>query len=155
MDAWRFATHLKTVQVRMAAGLGPWLRARGLSLSALPMLASVERHPHPTELAQVIGLPAPTVSRLLKTLETQGYLERETVPEDLRRYRFRLTSAGRALHAEARRRVERVLEAMLARLTPSEREELDRLLGALAAPEEGEIVGGGEPSPPSSPPANA
>lgn len=132
VNTWAFLEHLHRVHRRLLERTGPLLREHGLATATLWMLAVVERHPYPSEIAREVGLPAPTVSRLLKGLEADGYLVRETVPEDLRRYRFRLTPAGRALHTEARRCMEETMAEMLGRLTPEECAELDRLLGALA-----------------------
>lgn len=135
MDAWALLTHLRRIQRGLSRRTSPLFHERGLPTAALYMLAAVSEHPFPSQMGREMGLPAPSVSRLLKVLEADGYLERETVPQDLRRYRFHLTGRGRELRAEARRRIEAALEAMLTRLNPEERMHLDRLLGALAGME--------------------
>lgn len=112
--------------------MAPLLRERNVPQSTLFMLGAVERHPYPTEMCRELGVPAPSVSRFLKELEAGGYVVRETVPEDLRRFRFELTPKARALQAEGRRHMEEALEELLARLSPAERGELDRLMGLLA-----------------------
>jgi DNA-binding MarR family transcriptional regulator len=128
MDAAGFLQHLQRVKQHVWTELGPLLRARGLAAGTLLMLEAVERHPHPTELSREIGMPAPTVSRLLKSLEADGYVVRGTDSADLRRYRFALTPAGLALRAEVRNWTEAAVERMLERLTPGERGDLERLL---------------------------
>lgn len=127
--------HLRGLQQRLSAGIAPSLRERGLSPGTLWMLGAVSRHPYPSELGRSLGLPAPTVSRLLRGLEADHYIVRETVAEDLRRFRIRLTPRGEALVAETQQRMESLLEGMLGRLRAEERAELDRLLGILATAE--------------------
>jgi len=113
--------------------VAPLLREHGLAPAALYLLAAVERHPYPTELAREFGLPAPSVSRWLRDLETQGYLVRATVPEDLRRYRLELTPRGAQVRAAVQAGVAREMGVLLGRLQPGERGELLRLLRAVAA----------------------
>jgi DNA-binding MarR family transcriptional regulator len=55
----------------------------------------------PSELAQWMSAPATTVSSYVKRFEQRGHVEREPHPDDRRSYRIRLTTAGRAAHAEA------------------------------------------------------
>jgi len=141
VNSWAFMQHLRRLQHRLLQRIAPLLRERGLPASTLWMLGAVARYPYPSELGRELGLPAPSVSRLLKGLEADGYVVRETVPEDLRRFRIRLTPPGEALVAEAHRCIESVLDGVLSRLAPEERAELDRLLGALAG---GEGDGNGE-----------
>ena len=140
MDGWAFLNHLQRLRLRMIAAVGPLLREQGLQASTLWLLTAVERHPHPTELCREMGLPAPTISRLLKGLEAEGYLVRETVPEDLRRYRFLLTPKGAAVQAEAHGLMEAAVGSMLLRLPLEDRADLDRIL-ALLANGEGDTVG--------------
>ena len=135
VNALALLHHLDRLRGRIFGRMSALMRERGLPTSALFMLGAVQRHAHPTEICRELGVPAPSVSRFLKELEAGGYVVRETVPEDLRRYRFRLTEQGRALQAEGRRCMEEDLDALLARLTPPERAELDRLLGLLAGGE--------------------
>ena len=131
MNSWTLIEHLQRLQRRVKTRLDPALAEVGLAPSAAFLLAAAERCPYPTDLAQMMALPPPTVSRLLKDLELGGYLARETVPEDLRRYRFRLTPAGEAVKQAARDHIEQVVDRMLQRLTPAERDELDRLMAIL------------------------
>ncbi len=132
MNSLAFLQHLEKLRGRIFGRVAALMRERDLPAGALFMLSAVERQCHPTEICRELGVPAPSVSRFLKELETGGYVVRETVPEDLRRYSFRLTDQGRALQVEGRRRMEEDLETLLGRLTSAERAELDRLLGLLA-----------------------
>ena len=135
VNSWTFMQHLRWLQQGLFDRMAPVLRERGLSPGTVWMLGAVTRHPYPSELGRQLGLPAPSVSRLLKGLEADGYVARETVPEDLRRFRIRLTPRGEALVAETQGLLEAFVEEQLGRLRPEERRELDRLLGILAATE--------------------
>ena len=59
------------------------------------MLAEVDEHPHPAELADTLCMPKPTVTVNVKRLEAAGFLRREIDAADLRRHRLLLTPAGR------------------------------------------------------------
>ncbi len=136
-DAWTILTHLRRTQEEVARRAGPELRARGLSTTTLFVLATAERVAFPTDIARELRLPPPSVSRFLKSLEAEGYLRRETVAEDLRRYRFRLTDRGEVALAAARAATQASLEARLQRLTQPERAALARLLEIMAEDEKG------------------
>jgi len=60
--------------------------------------------PHsPTDLARRVGMPATTMSHLVRTLLARGHAEREVVAADRRSYRLALTPAGLRAHAAAGR----------------------------------------------------
>lgn len=127
-----FLRHLKALQQRVIAQAEPYLRERGLSGATVHVLGLLERYPYPSELVRELGLSAPTVSRLVRELEGNGYVVRETETEDLRRHRLHLTPAGQRARTEGRQRMEAAVEDLLARLTMEQRDELDRLLGTIA-----------------------
>jgi DNA-binding MarR family transcriptional regulator len=131
-DVWTILTHMRRIQEELARRSGPALRARGLSSTTLFMLAAAQRLAFPSDLARELRLPPPSVSRFLKSLEAEGYLRRETVSEDLRRYRFRLTDRGEEALAAARAASQAALEGMLERLSPAQRAELAHLLATMA-----------------------
>lgn len=132
-----FLALLQRLRTEFAAEVQPLLRARGLAPGTLHLLELVERHPHPTEMARELGMPPATASRLLKALEAGGYVVRATDPADLRRYRFRLTTAGARVRDQAAALVHESVERRLARLDPVERAELERLLQRLLGEGEG------------------
>jgi DNA-binding MarR family transcriptional regulator len=82
---------LMTVISGVAAGIA----ALGLETKELFLLAEVEEHPYPAELAATLCMPKPTVTTNLKRLEAAGLLRREIDPTDLRRHRLLLTPDGR------------------------------------------------------------
>jgi len=141
MDSWTLIQHMQRFHRRVQARLQPAMGRLGLNPSTAFLLAAVERYPHPSDLAQELSLPAPTVSRLLKDLEAAGYLTRQTVPEDLRRFRLALTPQGEAIRKAAKEELSVAVEAMLRRLAPEDRETLDRLMAALTEQEEAEADG--------------
>src|SRR3954453_9295360 len=72
------------------------LEALGLSAKAFFLLAAVAEHPFPAELARRMHLPPPTVTYMVKQLESKGFLERQSEPGDLRKFRLVQTDTGRA-----------------------------------------------------------
>ena len=71
------------------------IEALGLDVKELFVLAEVEEHPYPAELASALVTPKPTVTMYVKRLEAAGFLRREIDAADLRRHRLLLTPAGR------------------------------------------------------------
>src|SRR3984893_6752422 len=75
--------------------------ALGLDSKDLFLLAEIDEHPSPAELAATLVMPKATVTVYLKRLEAAGFVRREIDPSDLRRHRLLLTATGRK--AAARR----------------------------------------------------
>src|SRR5277367_1540224 len=71
------------------------ITALGLDSKELFLLAEVDDHPYPAELAATLSMPKATVTLYLKRLEAAGLVRREIDPADLRRHRLLLTPAGR------------------------------------------------------------
>jgi DNA-binding MarR family transcriptional regulator len=69
--------------------------ALGLDNKALFVLAEIDEHPHPAELADTLCMPKPSVTVYLKSLEAAGFVRREIDTSDLRRYHLSVTPAGR------------------------------------------------------------
>ncbi len=69
--------------------------ALGLESKELFLLAEIDEHPYPAELAATLSMPKATVTVYLKRLEAAGFVRREIDPADLRRHRLLLTPAGR------------------------------------------------------------
>ena len=77
------------------SGVAPDIVALGLETKELFVLAEIDEHPYPAELAGTLCMPKPTVTVNLKRLEAAGLLRREIDPADLRRHRLVLTPDGR------------------------------------------------------------
>jgi DNA-binding MarR family transcriptional regulator len=103
----------------------------GLETKELFVLAEVDVHPHPAELAGVLSMPKPTVTMYVKRLEAAGFLRREIDGVDLRRHRLLLTPEGRKTMARGLALLSKAFGARLARLTSAQQSELATLLETL------------------------
>src|SRR6478752_5139044 len=79
------------------ASVSPAITALGLETKELFVLAEIDEHPHPAELALHLSMPKPTITVYLKRIEAAGLLRREIDPTDLRRHRLLVTPAGRKI----------------------------------------------------------
>jgi DNA-binding MarR family transcriptional regulator len=110
-------------------GVTAELQALGLESSkSLFLLAEVDDHPYPAELAERLSMPRPTVTVAVKRLEADGFVRREIDASDLRRHRLRLTPAGRKLTQRGLAVLSTAFAARLARLSNSEQGALNALL---------------------------
>ncbi|WP_448568747.1 MarR family winged helix-turn-helix transcriptional regulator [Thermus sp.] len=128
---WTVLARIWRLQRALREEVEPELARLGLSGFAPWLLRVVKAHPHPMEVARAMGLPAPTVSQMVRRLEAQGFLKRSLDPKDLRRYRLELTPKGEEALKEAERLLEAALSRRLARLSEGERVLLVQLLGKL------------------------
>ncbi len=92
--------------------------------------------PNATEISRDLRLDAGYLSRLLKSLEQQGLIERVPSPTDGRQTLLSLTAAGSATVADLEARASADVGALLAHHTPAQQRELlqavhsiERLLG--------------------------
>jgi MarR family transcriptional regulator, temperature-dependent positive regulator of motility len=104
------------------------IAALGLESKELFLLAEVDEHPYPAELAVTLSMPKPTVTVYLKRLEAAGFVRREIDPEDLRRHRLLLTPAGRQATKEGLALLSDAFSKRLQRLTLTQQKELKSLL---------------------------
>jgi DNA-binding MarR family transcriptional regulator len=75
----------------------PWFKYLELTAARFDMLTAVWRHPQTalqSDVRRMLGVTAPTVSRMLRSLETLGFVERTRCPTDRRQKRVSLTAAG-------------------------------------------------------------
>src|SRR3954451_4548893 len=96
------------------------LEALRLSPKAFFLLAAVEGHPFPAELARRMHLPPPTVTYMVKQLQARGFLERRPEPGDLRKFRLLQTDDGREALRRGREALSGVLCGRLSRLDRDE-----------------------------------
>ena len=87
---------------------------------------------HPSDLAEMLFCDRPTAAVVIRNMEKQKWVERETDPEDRRRFRIRISRQGRAKLKS--------LEGAkgpgfnpLGCLTKAEAQQLDDLLGRVLA----------------------
>lgn len=102
--------------------------ALGLDTKELFLLAEVDEHPFPAELATALSMPKATVTVHLKRLEAAGFVRREIDPTDLRRHRLLLTPAGRKVAADGLAVLSAEFDKRLERLTVGQQKELKSLL---------------------------
>jgi DNA-binding MarR family transcriptional regulator len=113
-------------------GVAPDITQLGLETKELFVLAEVDVHPHPAELAAVLSMPKPTVTMYVKRLEAAGFLRREIDAADLRRHRLILTPEGRKTMTRGLALVSKAFGARLARLSSAQQSELATLLEKLS-----------------------
>ena len=102
--------------------------ALGLDSKELFLLAEIDEHPYPAELASTMSMPKATVTLYLKRLEAAGFLRREIDPADLRRHRLQLTPAGRRATKDGLALLSDAFGKRLERLTRGQQRELKKLL---------------------------
>ena len=104
------------------------ITALGLDSKELFLLAEIDEHPYPAELAATLSMPKATVTVYLKRLEAAGFVRREIDPADLRRHRLQLTPAGRQATKDGLALLSDAFDKRLERLTRAQQKELNKLL---------------------------
>ncbi|MFB1483814.1 MarR family winged helix-turn-helix transcriptional regulator [Corallococcus sp. RDP092CA] len=117
-----------TLLMSVIAGVSPDIAALGLDTKELFVLAQVEEHPYPAELAATLSMPKPTITVYVKRLEAAGFLRRELDTEDLRRHRLQVTPAGRKVTARGLALLSAAFSERLGRLGAAEQAQLQHLL---------------------------
>ncbi len=122
-----------TGEVLFAVGtLGIRQRPRGLSLTALSTLATIERTGprRLTDLAAGEGVTQPSMSALVTQLERAGLVERQSDAGDGRVVRVAITSAGQEHLSTLRRAAASVFDVLIDKLTSAEAASLRAALPA-------------------------
>ena len=104
------------------------ITALGIDSKELFLLAEIDQHPYPAELATTMSMPKPTVTVYLKRLEAAGFMQREIDPADLRRHRLQLTPAGRRVTKDGLALLSDAFSKRLERLTRAQQKQLKSLL---------------------------
>jgi len=104
------------------------INALGLESKELFLLAEIDEHPYPAELASTLNMPKATVTLYLKRLEAAGFIRREIDSADLRRHRLLLTPAGRQAAKDGLALLSDAFDERLGRLTAKQQDELKNLL---------------------------
>ncbi|UQA56905.1 MarR family winged helix-turn-helix transcriptional regulator [Polyangium aurulentum] len=125
-----------TLNYRLAmsviSSVAPDIAALGLEPKELFLLAELDEHSYPAELAATLCMPKPTVTVYVKRLEAAGFLRREIDAADLRRHRLVLTPAGRKVMSHGLALLSEAFGARLGRLSGPEQAQLRTLLEKLS-----------------------
>ena len=113
------------------SSVAPDIAALGLETKELFVLAEIDEHPYPAELAATLCMPKPTVTVNLKRLEAAGLLRREIDTADLRRHRLLLTADGRKAMSRGLVLLSDAFGARLGRLSTAQQTLLKTLLEKL------------------------
>ena len=100
----------------------------GLDSKELFLLAEIDEHPYPAELATAMSMPKATVTVYLKRLEAAGFVRRQIDPADLRRHRLQTTPAGRQATKDGLSLLSDAFAKRLERLSKAQQNELRNLL---------------------------
>jgi DNA-binding MarR family transcriptional regulator len=108
----------------------------GITLKQYHVLRQLERRRflYPSDIARELFCDRPTATVVVNNLEREGWVERAPDPDDGRRVRVLLATAGRKKLTEVRRSPEMKQRRQfdpLAGLNADEREQLNELLGKL------------------------
>jgi DNA-binding MarR family transcriptional regulator len=122
---WSLNYRLLTAVIASVAGD---ISALGVEVKELFLLAAVDDHPHPAELAAELCMPKPTVTAMLKRLEAGGFVKREIDASDLRRHRLSLTAAGRKATTRGLAILQGAFGERLSRLGAAEQAQFQALL---------------------------
>jgi DNA-binding MarR family transcriptional regulator len=104
------------------------IAALGLDSKELFLLAEVDEHPYPAELAATMCMPKATVTVYLKRLEAAGFVGRQIDAADLRRHRLELTPDGRQATKDGLALLSDAFGKRLEHLTRAQQKELKNLL---------------------------
>ena len=85
------------------------------------------------ELAERLGVEPPTLTKMIRRLESCGLVERRQDPQDARSFRAYLTEEGCSLEGPVARCWERVEERTFAGMSVGERRNFHRLLAKVRA----------------------
>ncbi len=113
------------------AAASPGIESLGIETKELFVLAEIDAHPYPAELAEALNMPKATVTLYVKRLEASGYLGREIDSGDLRRHRLKLTPLGRTSVRQGLKLLARAFEPCLSRLSTAQQRELRNLLARM------------------------
>lgn len=132
------AGHLLNLAARRASRLvGRRLERLGIAPAQLSVLLELAATPSATqrELADALGVEQPTMARTVSRMQRDGLVDVIDDAADRRRRPVTLTSAARALVADAERAADAANEELLAPLDAGERTRLVLLLRSMLAPD--------------------
>jgi DNA-binding MarR family transcriptional regulator len=123
----RLAGDLRTEVGRLVYHLRAPATRSGITPTRLSALAALTRHPDGVrqgELADLMNISAPSMTRLVEIMEEAGWVERRRDPQDQRCLLLVLSPLGRTTIETVRDEAATQLSAELAELTDDERSAL-------------------------------
>lgn len=132
-DLWRAWDEFFTA-VSRARGRAAREQADGLTVPQYRLLSAVAKSPaaHSGELAEGLGVSAPTTTRMLSALERAGIVRRDPADGDRRAITVALTAKGRRLLERKEAVISERRRALYESLSQSERRQVNRALRRLA-----------------------
>lgn len=122
------------VALRRARGRAAHLTPDGLTFAQFRMLRAIDQSADGRcgQIAEHIGIAAPTVTRMLTSLEKAGFVARTRSTADRRGVSVRLTVAGQEALGAKQHVVTDKRRALFDSLSPDERRQAQRLFRRLA-----------------------
>ncbi|MDN5754816.1 MAG: MarR family winged helix-turn-helix transcriptional regulator [Arthrobacter sp.] len=121
------AVHLRVAIMRVSRRLRVDVGAGAVTAGQYSVLICLGKEPRTLgQLAERERVQAPSMTRIAKALEEQGYVERRTSPEDGRQVLIAITDAGRAIVEDVRGQRTAWLSRHVAELGPADRAVLGR-----------------------------
>lgn len=126
---------IRTVMARNLAGTGLYP-----GQEAVIEILSENDTMTPGELARLLGVRPPTVTKTLTRLQEQGFVQRAGSETDARLVHVSLTENGRAVVKAMQKAGRKTEKALLSGLKKKERKQLEKALDAIAgtAPDDGQ-----------------
>ena len=115
------------------AAASPGVAALGVEAKELFVLAEIDAHPFPSELAEALSMPKATVTLYVKRMEAAKLLRREIDAGDLRRHRLKLTPSGQKIARAGMKLLAEAFEPYLKRLSAAEQLQLKTVLERMTA----------------------
>jgi DNA-binding MarR family transcriptional regulator len=111
--------------------VAPALRELGIEVKELFLLAELDAHPYPAELAEALLMPKPSVTVYAKQLEAAGFVKRQIDNADLRRHKLSLTPEGRKVLTRGLALLADTFGGRLGRLTAAQQAEFRAMIEKL------------------------
>lgn len=122
---------LATFQTRLQKKQDQWLAAHGISFKEFTIMYHLHQSPtrnmRRVDVAEVVGLSASGVTRLLNPMQKIGLVEKEESARDARVSLVRLTEVGEALFKDAESSVNERVKAFMDLLTDEQQAALQAL----------------------------
>ncbi len=133
-DLTGLAAEVRTEVARLAYHLRRPATRSGITPTRLAALAAVARHPdglRQGDLAELMNISPPSMTRLVEIMGEAGWVARERDPDDGRALLLVLTAVGRQTLETLRQETTSVLSGELAELTAEERDALEAAVPVL------------------------